>query len=218
MRYNAPSVKYWAAEPSLFHVKHPPNTDSLGTRLRAAMRQANIGREELAKAAGVYPTTISKWLSDKNIPDSGPLDRAATRLGVTSNWLRYGGNSHEVGGAAAGHQLATAGVDMPTAVREAAARYGDILVRVPSVVTLPEDLPSAVRASIRRFEAELTEKGAAEYEIEFVRRILTAPEQLAYFVAGAAAHEDREAALLRGLRALMEGLRIWFREQHPESR
>jgi transcriptional regulator with XRE-family HTH domain len=181
------------------------------------MRQAKIGNAALAESAGVHITTVSKWLSDKQIPDSGPLDRAATRLGVTSNWLRYGGNTHEVGTAVA-HQPTDATVDVPAAVREAAARYGDILVRVPSVVTLPDDLPSAVRASIRRFEAELTERGAAEYEIEFVRRILTAPEQLAFFVAGATKHEDREAALLRGLRALMEGLKTWWHEEHPEAR
>lgn len=178
------------------------------------MRAAGVSNGDLADSAGVHVKTVSNWLSDKQIPEEFTLEQIAERLGVSTSWLHYGPAHASI----VGDQGLSGGVDISTAITEAAARYGDIMVRVPMGVGLPEDLPSAVRASIRHFEAELTAQGAHEYEIEFVRRILTAPEQLAFFMGGADAHEDREAALLRGLNALMEGLRAWYKAQHPESR
>lgn len=176
----------------MFHVERPPVAETLGERLRLSMRRANVKRTELALAAGVIPTTVSKWLSDKQIPDGDPLDRAAARLGVTSQWLRHG-DSH--GG--------TAGV---AGLRQA---YGAIMAREPSRVVIPDEIPQAARALIRRFEAEATELGATEDEIEFIRRVLTMPETYALY-----GHEI--ARIVVGLEALMRGLRTWLLELHGQ--
>lgn len=173
----------------MFH----PAVETLGERLRLAMRRANVRRTELALAAGVIPTTVSKWLSDKQIPDGDPLERAAERLGVTSRWLRHG----DIQGGGAG----VAGLH---------GAYGANMVREPSRVVIPDEIPQAARALIRRFEAEATEMGATEDEIEFIRRVLTMPETYALY-------GNDVARIVVGLEALMRGLRTWLLETHGTS-
>lgn len=63
---------------------------TLGDRLRSAMKRANVRNQAVADVAGVHVKTVSKWLSDSQVPDAAALDAAAGLLRVSSSWLRYG--------------------------------------------------------------------------------------------------------------------------------
>lgn len=176
--------------PTTLRVKHQDSEGTLGERLRRAMRRSKLGNEELAKSAGVHVTTISKWLSDRQIPDAVPLDRAAARLGVTSQWLRHGDARGGTGG-----------------IAELQRAYSGLMVREPTSVAISDEIPQAARSLIRRFEAEATDLGATEGEIQFIRRVLTMPETYALY-------GENAARIVDGLEALMRGLRTWLTETH----
>lgn len=64
--------------------------ETLGERLRSAMRRANVRNQAVADAGGVHVKTVSKWLSDAQVPDAEALDAVAKLLSVNPSWLRYG--------------------------------------------------------------------------------------------------------------------------------
>ena len=62
-------------------------------RLRAAIGKAGISQADLARAAGVTPSTITLWMTGRTDVDriqSANLAAAAEALGVTPEWLRGG--------------------------------------------------------------------------------------------------------------------------------
>jgi transcriptional regulator with XRE-family HTH domain len=71
-------------------------TTTLGKRIAQARRLKGVreGRDvkpkEMAKAAGVDPSTISLWEADKKSPREDALTRLAKFLDVTPAYLRYG--------------------------------------------------------------------------------------------------------------------------------
>jgi len=63
--------------------------NTLGMRIRAEREAQNISRKELAKAAGIKPTTLSD-LELGLSKSSGALYKIARRLGVLPEWLETG--------------------------------------------------------------------------------------------------------------------------------
>lgn len=67
-----------------------PPSQTLGERLKAAMRRKGVRNPEVAQVAGVHLKTVSKWLGDTQVPDGEALERVAQLLGVSTTWLRFG--------------------------------------------------------------------------------------------------------------------------------
>ena len=65
------------------------NMDTIGTRIRAEREAQDISRNELAKAAGIAPTTLSN-LELGLSKSSTALHKIARRLGVYVDWLETG--------------------------------------------------------------------------------------------------------------------------------
>lgn len=65
------------------------NMDTIGSRIRAEREAQEISRNELAKAAGIAPTTLSN-LELGLSKSSTALHKIARRLGVHVDWLETG--------------------------------------------------------------------------------------------------------------------------------
>lgn len=50
----------------------------------------DVTRKQLAKLAGVAPSTVSRWEDDLRDPGEAELAKLARVLGVTPAWIRYG--------------------------------------------------------------------------------------------------------------------------------
>src|SRR4051812_30687055 len=70
--------------------------ETLGQRLARAKRKRSVTNQELARVTDVHPNTVSKWLSDVQIPDATALDALARRLEVTTTWLLHGDNAASI--------------------------------------------------------------------------------------------------------------------------
>lgn len=65
------------------------NMDNIGSRIRAEREAQDISRSELAKCAGIAPTTLSN-LELGLSKSSTALHKIARRLGVQADWLETG--------------------------------------------------------------------------------------------------------------------------------
>lgn len=63
---------------------------SFGQRILAARKERGLGQDEVASAVGVHPKTISRWENDKQPADLEHVERLASVLGVSVDWLRHG--------------------------------------------------------------------------------------------------------------------------------
>lgn len=124
---------------------------TLGARLRAARGAKKMDQQALADASGKHVKTISRWENDRQIPDDEELAPAASALGVTIPWLRYGDN-----GDVRNHDPSISAED-----------------RVPAVAL---GLPKEVRVWIHEFLLELARADVSDREIGEARAVLTAPE------------------------------------------
>ncbi|MEZ0228300.1 MAG: helix-turn-helix domain-containing protein, partial [Planctomycetota bacterium] len=57
--------------------------EQFADQLRLAMMRAGLGQSDLARAAGVNQTTVSRWLAAKTNPNLAQLQRVLRALGVT---------------------------------------------------------------------------------------------------------------------------------------
>jgi len=87
------------------------NMDTIGSRIRAEREAQDISRNELAKYAGIAPTTLSN-LELGLSKSSAALHKIARRLGVHADWLETGKGQK------------AAGEDPRTAVAEIETRPG----------------------------------------------------------------------------------------------
>ena len=56
-------------------------TDSIGNKIKKAMRQAKVTQEELGKKVGVSQSQINHWVSDRRIPTLKSMQEIALALG-----------------------------------------------------------------------------------------------------------------------------------------
>jgi transcriptional regulator with XRE-family HTH domain len=63
---------------------------TLGWRIRRAMADAGISRDELAQELGYAPNSISNWMHDKTPVRAGVLKQIALRCSVNFEWLKDG--------------------------------------------------------------------------------------------------------------------------------
>lgn len=61
--------------------------ETIGARIRAAIRRTGISQKELADRIGTSPQQISKWISGARVPDRGSLRAIAEALPVTIDEL-----------------------------------------------------------------------------------------------------------------------------------
>ncbi|MGC4075440.1 MAG: hypothetical protein QM702_00080 [Rubrivivax sp.] len=74
---------------------------TFGVRLKVTAARKHVSQADLAAAAGIKPSSMSDWFSDKTTPGSVkalPLVRAAAKLAVNPLWLLTGeGNEAPMG-------------------------------------------------------------------------------------------------------------------------
>ena len=56
-------------------------------RLRAAMEAASMKKADLARASGLNPANICRYLSGENEPKQAAIEKLAAALGVDGMWL-----------------------------------------------------------------------------------------------------------------------------------
>lgn len=66
----------------------PPET--LGDRMRRALRKEHISVHEIADYLGVSRNTVSTWINDRIYPSEQTLKLWAIRTGVPERWLKEG--------------------------------------------------------------------------------------------------------------------------------
>lgn len=64
--------------------------ETLGERMRRALRKEHIGVQEMADYLGVARNTVSTWLNDRIEPSEQTLMLWAMRTGVPLEWLKHG--------------------------------------------------------------------------------------------------------------------------------
>src|SRR5574343_280717 len=64
--------------------------ETLGERMRRALRKEHIGVQEMADYLGVARNTVSTWLNDRIQPSEQTLKLWAMRTGVPLDWLKTG--------------------------------------------------------------------------------------------------------------------------------
>jgi hypothetical protein len=155
------------------------------------MKRAGLKNPAVAEAAGVHPTTVSRWRSDTQLPEEAQLDAvvallAARGVAVTAAWLRYGDQSPANGG------------------RVQATGY-------PPTVHVTKDLPRQLRLMALDFEREALEAGADEPFMRYVRSSFGDPDFVALFGDGpderpmtAEEAVDEMKAHVAELRAILE--------------
>lgn len=62
----------------------------LADRMRKALRQADIGVQEMADYLDVSRSTVGTWINGRNRPSAATLRIWAMRCGVSFEWLRDG--------------------------------------------------------------------------------------------------------------------------------
>lgn len=70
----------------------------LADRMRKAMRDADLGVQEMADHLGVSRNTVSTWINGRNRPSAPALKLWAIRTEVSYEWLRDGVNPQVEGG------------------------------------------------------------------------------------------------------------------------
>lgn len=167
-----------------------------GDRLTQAMKRASVKNQELADAAKVHVTTVSRWRNDVQTPEDAELDRVIALLKskgvpVTAAWLRYGDNGTRF-------------------VREARTRshyFGQISVDFES--------PTAEQKGkiwIEQFLLELIEEGADQDFLSWARRFLLSSENYVLYVGGTPG-EMTDEQKLRHMQGLGVGVRAILKDR-----
>lgn len=89
------------------------STETIGRRIQALRRQANLSQEALAGRLGVSRQALGKWEADQSLPGIDNLQALAAELGVTVDQLLTGGP--EAGEAPAPDQPGTQPENAPPA-------------------------------------------------------------------------------------------------------
>jgi len=63
---------------------------TLGMRIEVALRDAKVGKQELADHLGVERGSVSRWVNDRGPVRDVYLRQIALITGVDYRWLRYG--------------------------------------------------------------------------------------------------------------------------------
>lgn len=64
---------------------------TLGWRLKMALADSDLSRDEIAQELGVTPSTISRWMSDKGAPPARAFILHWSRVThVPATWLEHG--------------------------------------------------------------------------------------------------------------------------------
>lgn len=66
------------------------NVDSMGARIKQALRQAGVTQRELAVYCGVSERAVGSWVADDDQPRASHLTSIAELLGVTPAYLVTG--------------------------------------------------------------------------------------------------------------------------------
>lgn len=67
----------------------------MADRLRKALRQANVGVQEIAEYLGISRNTVGSWLAGRAEPGKAFVMLWAMRTGVPLKWLQTGENPHQ---------------------------------------------------------------------------------------------------------------------------
>ena len=70
----------------------PP--DTVGDRMRRALRKENISVQEMAEYLGVSRNTVGTWINDHIRPSEQTFKLWAMRTGVPLDWLKEGTSFH----------------------------------------------------------------------------------------------------------------------------
>lgn len=62
-------------------------SDRGGPRLADALKTARVSQSELARAIGIHPSTVNRWLTGERLPDADELERACRHLGLSADIL-----------------------------------------------------------------------------------------------------------------------------------
>lgn len=68
---------------------------SLHTRIRQKLEEKNLRAADLARATKKSPVAVKKWLDGTSVPTAENLKVVAKFLGVTDDWLLYGGSAEQ---------------------------------------------------------------------------------------------------------------------------
>lgn len=164
-------------------------TETLGERLRKAMRAKRVKREAVAEAAGVHINTVSQWIGDRFPPTADKISVIAGLLGVTPAWLQYGENGH------AGR------------VSEEQVFYQTRLA--PEVAFTSAPAAQRARHWLEGFLLEIAEQGADQEFVDSSRRLLLNPSNYEHGFGAAAGARDSmdDEQKLRHMQALATGVR-----------
>lgn len=62
-------------------------TDTIGGRIEAALAEKNMTRKELVEKSGINKGTLSKYISNKNIPSISNILKISEGLNIKTSWL-----------------------------------------------------------------------------------------------------------------------------------
>lgn len=168
------------------HLAEPPSQID-PSRVRAARKAGGFTQASAAAALGVHEITVNRWENGKLAPPGEMLLRMAQLYAVTVEQL--------VGQKAAANDGERGMV--PRETSQSAKRMS----------RLARNLPLAVREYLAELRLRLTKGGAAEEEIEEAMDLLRSPSVFSFYKGGAPS-EYNEHDVLRGMKALAEGVII----------
>lgn len=169
---------------------------TLGQLLDALRRQKRLTVAELARGAGVNYRTLVKYLRDERTLDL----EAAVPLFWLVEW-DVARVSQAAGLFATGQSLDPDNIQLP--------RTGAVALSEPFVITPrhARNLPFEVRKYLAEFRLRLTNAHVPDEEIEEALELMQSP-QLFTFYKGGVPSEYNEEEVLRGMKAIGEGVVI----------
>lgn len=175
---------------------------SFGERLATLMRRAGLKNPDVAAAARVDATTVSKWRTDVQEPDDAKLALVAQLLatrGITTSvaYLRHGEDGTNYVSSS------------PIARAMGVVREGSEL-RFTSPTSAQKG-----RVWLETFLLELAEQGAGDEFLESTRRLLLNPSNYEHGFGAAAGHRDEmdDDQKLRHMQALAVGVRAALKDR-----
>lgn len=146
----------------MFHVEQV-TPDTIGKRLRVAMAAAGAKNADVADWAGVHVKTVSQWLGDRQQPTDDNLRELAPKLSTSWAWLRYGAVAYDP-------------ADPETARRQVSEKRFEfspqVLTEYLRNAAFKRRLPPRVYERVYSYIDILTEKGAAQEQIEEAERLM----------------------------------------------
>jgi len=74
----------------------PPDRDTFGWRLDAALRDAGLTQRELARRLGIHPSRVSEYVHNHALPPVTRMVRMCEELDVSIHWLLTGRGKRHV--------------------------------------------------------------------------------------------------------------------------